>query len=100
MLPSAAATCRQNRTGSLSAVSSDSQATGRPLRRAQSASNAVFPNPAGAHIPRARHGLVPRPRLVDRLTEAVAGELTVVCAPAGFGKTALLADWALHPWHA
>src|SRR6516225_12277831 len=46
------------------------------------------------HIPRARHGLVPRPRLVDRLTEAVAGELTVVCAPAGFGKTALLADWA------
>ena len=46
------------------------------------------------HIPRARHGLVPRPRLVDRLTEALAGELTVVCAPAGFGKTALLADWA------
>jgi LuxR family maltose regulon positive regulatory protein len=46
------------------------------------------------HIPRARDGLVPRPRLVDRLTEALAGELTVVCAPAGFGKTALLADWA------
>ena len=46
------------------------------------------------HVPRARHGLVPRPRLVDRLTEALAGELTVVCAPAGFGKTALLADWA------
>ena len=44
------------------------------------------------HIPRARHGLVPRPRLVDWLTEALAGELTVVCAPAGFGKTALLAD--------
>jgi LuxR family maltose regulon positive regulatory protein len=48
------------------------------------------------HIPRARHGLVSRPRLVDRLTEAVAGELTMVCAPAGFGKTALLADWAQH----
>jgi len=46
------------------------------------------------HIPRARHGQVSRPRLVDRLTEAVAGELTMVCAPAGFGKTALLADWA------
>jgi len=46
------------------------------------------------HIPRARQGLVPRTRLVDRLTEALAGELTVVCAPAGFGKTALLADWA------
>jgi LuxR family maltose regulon positive regulatory protein len=46
------------------------------------------------HIPRARHGLVPRPRLADWLTEALAGELTVVCAPAGFGKTALLAEWA------
>ena len=45
-------------------------------------------------VPRARRGLVPRPRLVDWLTEALAGELTVVCAPAGFGKTALLADWA------
>ena len=44
------------------------------------------------YVPRARHGLVPRPRLVDRLTEALAGELTLVCAPAGFGKTALLAD--------
>jgi ATP/maltotriose-dependent transcriptional regulator MalT len=46
------------------------------------------------HIPRARDGLVPRLRLIDRLTEALAGELTVVCAPAGFGKTALLANWA------
>src|SRR6516165_2912233 len=45
-------------------------------------------------VPRARRGLVPRPRLVDWLTAALAGELTVVCAPAGFGKTALLADWA------
>ena len=45
-------------------------------------------------IPPERHGLVPRPRLVDRLTEALAGELTVVCAPAGFGKTVVLADWA------
>jgi len=46
------------------------------------------------HIPRARDGLVPRPRLADRLTGALAGELTVVCAPAGFGKTVVLADWA------
>src|SRR5689334_15987587 len=46
------------------------------------------------HIPRARPGLVPRPRLLDRLAEALTGGLTVVCAPAGFGKTALLADWA------
>ena len=45
------------------------------------------------HVPRTRRGLVARPRLVDRLTEGFEGELTVVCAPAGFGKTALLADW-------
>jgi ATP/maltotriose-dependent transcriptional regulator MalT len=45
------------------------------------------------HVPRTRRGLVARPRLVDRLTEGLEGELTVVCAPAGFGKTALLADW-------
>jgi LuxR family transcriptional regulator, maltose regulon positive regulatory protein len=45
------------------------------------------------HIPRTRPGFVARPRLVDRLVQA-GGELTLVCAPAGFGKTALLADWA------
>src|SRR5215212_8791485 len=46
------------------------------------------------HIPRARPGFVVRPRLVDRLAPAQGGEVTLVCAPAGFGKTALLADWA------
>jgi LuxR family maltose regulon positive regulatory protein len=46
------------------------------------------------HIPRTRPGFVVRSRLVDRLAPAQGGELTLVCAPAGFGKTALLADWA------
>jgi LuxR family transcriptional regulator, maltose regulon positive regulatory protein len=46
------------------------------------------------HIPRTRRGLVARPRLADQLTQGLERELTVVCAPAGFGKTALLADWA------
>jgi LuxR family maltose regulon positive regulatory protein len=46
------------------------------------------------HIPRTRPGFVVRPRLADRLAQAQGGELTLVCAPAGFGKTALLADWA------
>jgi LuxR family maltose regulon positive regulatory protein len=45
------------------------------------------------HVPRTHRGLVPRPRLVGRLTQGLEGELTLVCAPAGFGKTALLADW-------
>ena len=43
------------------------------------------------HVPRTRTGFVVRPRLVDRLAQA-RGELTLVCAPAGFGKTALVAD--------
>ena len=37
---------------------------------------------------------VPRPRLVERLTAGLACKLVLVSAPAGFGKTTLLADWA------
>ncbi len=44
------------------------------------------------HVPRA--GLVPRPRLLTRLAGGTGRELTVVCTPAGFGKTTLVGDWA------
>jgi hypothetical protein len=53
------------------------------------------------HVPQTRPGFVTRPRLADRPAPAHGGELTLVCAPAGFGKTALLADWARRdrrPW--
>jgi LuxR family transcriptional regulator, maltose regulon positive regulatory protein len=46
------------------------------------------------HVPRPRPGFLVRPRLLQRLTEGTAGALTLVCAPAGFGKTSLLGDWA------
>ena len=46
------------------------------------------------HLPRIHPGFVPRPRLVQAVCEGLARELVLVCAPAGFGKTALLADWA------
>ncbi len=46
------------------------------------------------HVPAPQQGLVPRPRLVQALDKSVARGRVVVCAPAGFGKTALLADWA------
>jgi LuxR family maltose regulon positive regulatory protein len=36
---------------------------------------------------------VPRPALLDRLDAAGAAQLVVVSAPAGYGKTLLLADW-------
>src|SRR5271169_6408698 len=46
------------------------------------------------HVPRPQPGFVPRPRLVQALGEGLARGRVLVCAPAGFGKTALLADWA------
>jgi hypothetical protein len=46
------------------------------------------------HLPHLQPGFVPRRRLLDRLEAAPAGQLLLVCAPAGFGKTALLGDWA------
>ena len=46
------------------------------------------------HVPRPRPGFVPRPQLAGRLEEGLARGLVLVCAPAGSGKTVLLADWA------
>jgi len=46
------------------------------------------------HMPRPQPGFVPRPRLVRALGDGLARGRVLVCAPAGFGKTALLADWA------
>ena len=46
------------------------------------------------YVPRPRPGFLARPRLLERLTEGTAGALTLVCAPAGFGKTSLLGEWA------
>jgi LuxR family transcriptional regulator, maltose regulon positive regulatory protein len=46
------------------------------------------------HVPRPQPGFVPRQRLVEALGEGLARGRVLVCAPAGFGKTALLADWA------
>src|SRR5258706_9032813 len=45
------------------------------------------------HRPLPRAQLVRRPQLAERLTQGVMGPLTLVSAPAGFGKTTLLAQW-------
>ena len=45
------------------------------------------------YVPRSRRGLVPRPRLSERLDRGAASKLMLVSAPAGFGKTTLLAEW-------
>lgn len=45
------------------------------------------------HMPGARAGTVSRPRLADRLARGLTAKLTLVSAPAGFGKTTVLAQW-------
>jgi LuxR family transcriptional regulator, maltose regulon positive regulatory protein len=44
-------------------------------------------------IPRPRKNLVSRPRLVDCLNSGLDRKLTLIAAPAGFGKTTLLSEW-------
>ena len=46
------------------------------------------------YIPTLQPALVPRPRLIARLSAGLTRNLTVVSAPAGFGKTTLLSAWA------
>jgi LuxR family maltose regulon positive regulatory protein len=46
------------------------------------------------HVPRPQPGFVPRPRLLAAVADGLARGRMLVCAPAGSGKTALLADWA------
>ncbi|HEV3494830.1 MAG TPA: AAA family ATPase, partial [Actinomycetes bacterium] len=46
------------------------------------------------HRPRLRPGLVPRPRLAERIDQGMERGLVLVSTPAGFGKTTLVADWA------
>jgi len=50
------------------------------------------------YIPSPRPNLVPRPRLIQRLDEALPSghRLTLISAPAGFGKTALVTEWLQH----
>jgi len=46
-------------------------------------------------IPRLRPNLVPRPRLIERIDQGLhlGHKLTLVSAPAGFGKTTLVSEW-------
>ena len=46
------------------------------------------------HIPRRADGLIERPGLLEQLDAIRTRRLTLISAPAGFGKTTLLADWA------
>ncbi len=45
------------------------------------------------HIPEIPTGLLPRPRLSEQLHQALTHRLTVITAPAGFGKTTAVSAW-------
>ena len=47
-------------------------------------------------MPRPRPDLVSRPRLLEKLDEGLQQKLTVISAPAGFGKTTLVSGWIAH----
>src|SRR5437773_2659322 len=44
-------------------------------------------------LPRLRPNVVSRYRLLDRLNEGLYRKLTLISAPAGFGKTTLVSEW-------
>jgi len=44
-------------------------------------------------IPSIRSDLVSRPRLIEQLNNGFHRKLTLISAPAGFGKTALVVEW-------
>jgi LuxR family transcriptional regulator, maltose regulon positive regulatory protein len=62
----------------------------------RSRSETTLPRPlleTKLYLPSAQRRMVPRPRLMERLDRGTASNVTLVSAPAGFGKTTLLAAW-------
>ena len=45
------------------------------------------------YLPRPQPHIVSRPRLIERLNEGSHHKLTLISAPAGFGKTTLISEW-------
>jgi LuxR family maltose regulon positive regulatory protein len=45
------------------------------------------------YVPKLRRSLVVRPRLHEHLSRGAESKLTLISAPAGFGKTTVVAEW-------
>src|SRR5215475_7721526 len=45
------------------------------------------------YIPLPRRNVVSRSRLIERMNEGLNSKLTLISAPAGFGKTTLVSEW-------
>ena len=48
-------------------------------------------------VPPVRATLISRPRLLERLAHGLDGPLTLLSAPAGYGKTTLFSEWRAGP---
>ena len=46
------------------------------------------------YAPRLRPSLIPRPHLIEKLNRGLDSKLSLISAPAGFGKTTLVSEWA------
>ena len=45
------------------------------------------------YVPQPRAGIVPRPRLIEQMNNGSKNKLTLISAPAGYGKTTLASEW-------
>lgn len=84
-------TLTQLQTQARRLASSAAQETLPPLASAQTGDALLLTR---LTIPPARADLLPRPRLLERLEAARSYKLTLLSAPAGFGKTTLLSAWS------
>src|SRR4051794_19790487 len=67
---------------------------GGPSRRSRPVSAPQIPLlESKLHVPRRRRAVVQRSRLVHRLDRDALPAVVLVSAPAGFGKTTLVAEW-------
>jgi LuxR family transcriptional regulator, maltose regulon positive regulatory protein len=80
-------------------VVSQRSLTKRPSRQDRKSRSPELPfeiTEAKLQPPPIRPGMVPRREVVDRLRASRQASVVAVSAPAGYGKTSLLVDWAEH----
>jgi LuxR family maltose regulon positive regulatory protein len=65
-----------------------------PTMPSRSLDAAMPPDSTGLEIPAQRPGSIPRTALVNRLRATSATPVVTLVAPAGYGKTTVLAQWA------
>lgn len=70
-----------------------SAAGGWPMSNEQSEMKRPYLLATKLNIPRSHTDLIARPHLIGQLDSCLDCQLTLVSAPAGFGKTTLVAEW-------